>query len=117
MALSRIGSAAFAAVLIASPAWAQDDPARDAIDAQQQEVHDAIFSCGVPVGNEIIVCGNQDDLRGREDARYRLDPTPREGERAGGSQRRALDADSSRCTAVGRSQQCTRGLDVVKRRF
>ena len=117
MPLSRIGSAAFAAILIASPAWSQNDPGHRAVDAQQQEVHDAIFSCGVPVGDEIIVCGNQEDLRGREDARYRLEPTPREGERAGGSQRRALDADSSRCTAVGRGQQCTRGLDVVKRRF
>jgi hypothetical protein len=103
--------------MFAAPAAAQTT-GPDPVGGQQAEVHDAIFSCGRPVGDEIVVCGDTEAAQAEEDARYRLPlAVERDGEAAGGPQRRALDADSSRCTAVGRGQQCTRGLGIVRRRF
>jgi len=61
--------------------------------------------------NDVVVCG-------RRAARspYRLPlpsaPVPGTGERAGGEQLAAMDAGSTRCSAVGRDQQCGGGFDI-----
>jgi hypothetical protein len=125
MALSRIGSAAsILQLFFAAPASAQvgppdqAGPPHQAVEAQQEEVHEAIFSCDRQQGNEIVVCGGRDRARAEERSPYRLPlPVEREEEQAGGAQGRALDAGSSRCTAVGRAQQCNQGLGIVRRRF
>ncbi|HEX8654111.1 MAG TPA: hypothetical protein VF693_02660 [Allosphingosinicella sp.] len=123
MALSRIGSAAWVLLLFAAPASAQVGPPDQvgppapAVQAQQQEVHEAVFSCDGQQGDEIVVCGGRD--RARQEARspYRLPlPVEREGE-SGGEGARAMDSGSDRCSAVGRAQQCNQGLRVVRRRF
>jgi hypothetical protein len=63
-------------------------------------------------GGAIVVCGS----RAEEDDRHRIgtsvpDGTPRET--AGRAQMRALEAGSNPCTAVGRDQRCSGGLDVM----
>jgi hypothetical protein len=123
MALSRIGSAASILLLFATPALAQVGPPDEvgppapAVQAQREEVHEAIFSCDRQQGDEIVVCGDRDATETEEQARYRL-PLPVEREEQSGSDgERAMDSGSSRCSAVGRGQQCTRGLGVVRRRF
>ncbi|HEX8363886.1 MAG TPA: hypothetical protein VF603_01220 [Allosphingosinicella sp.] len=124
MALSRIGSAASILLLSAAPSWAQTGPPDEvgpphqAVEAQQEEVHEAIFSCDRQQGDEIVVCGGRDAARAEARSPYRLPlPVERDAERAGAGQDRALGAGSDRCSAVGRAQQCNQGLRVIGRRF
>jgi hypothetical protein len=60
---------------------------------------------------DVVVCGRRAGL-----SPYRLPlpvpPTPGTEERAGGEQRAAMEAGSTRCSAVGRDQQCGGGLDI-----
>ena len=98
----------------AGPAGAQAADIDSLIQARRGELRTALRLDCPPAGDdgEIVVCGNVE-----EDRRYRVDPTvqasPRGADRAGGEQRAALAIDSSRCTAVGRDQRCTSGLDVI----
>lgn len=123
MALSRIGSAAWVLLLFAAPASAQVGPPDTVgppappVQAQQQEVHEAVFSCDRQEGDEIVVCGGRDAARREAPSPYRL-PLPVEREEQSGSDgERAMDSGSTRCSAVGRGQQCNQGLGVVRRRF
>jgi hypothetical protein len=100
-------------MMIASPGGAQPiDPER-LIEAQRDSLRSAMRLDCPPAGTEeIVVCGSRE--QGRE---HRLPlPAPREAtaaDRAAGEQRAALDIDTSRCTPVGRAQQCSGGLDVI----
>ena len=61
--------------------------------------------------DEIVVCGSRE-----EETRYRVAPSPRApgaAGRASGDQLAALAAGDSRCSTVGRNQQCNGGLDVL----
>jgi hypothetical protein len=123
MALSRIGTAASILLLFAAPARAQVGPPdqvgppHEAVEAQQDEVHEAVFSCGRGQDGEIVVCGGRDRARAEARSPYRL-PLPVEREEQSGSDgERAMDSGSDRCSAVGRAQQCNRGLGIVRRRF
>ncbi|HYI48972.1 MAG TPA: hypothetical protein VEX35_10960 [Allosphingosinicella sp.] len=84
----------------------QTGSAEEAIAAQQAQVRAALRTdCPpAPEGEDIVVCG-----RGGERHRLRpLEPLTPGGaaDRAGGLQRDALAADTSRCTTVGRDQDC-----------
>jgi hypothetical protein len=61
--------------------------------------------------SDVVVCGRRAGV-----SRYRLPlpvaPTPGTGERAGGEQLAAMEAGGTRCSAVGRDQQCGGGLDI-----
>lgn len=62
--------------------------------------------------DEIVVCGRREGP-----SPYRLPlptvPVPGSTERAGGAQLAAMDAGSTRCSTVGRAQQCGGGLDLI----
>ena len=100
--MTKSRTALFAlAALAASPATAQ--PAADA--PPSFSVHDLIQRQCPAGGDEITVCGRRE-----RPERYRLPlpvaATPSPRDRAGGEQRTALAIDTSRCTAVGRDQNC-----------
>jgi hypothetical protein len=113
MALSRTGLGV--AILIGlgpATAAAQLEPPPDPVADQQAEIR-AIVSCPRAVGDEIVVCGRREEEEAR---RFRVEPTPYQptaADRAGGAQRDALAIDTSRCTTVGRAQQCGGGLDIL----
>lgn len=102
MTKSRTALIALAA-LAASPAAAQ--PAAAGEEPPSFSVRDLIQRQCPAGDDEITVCGRRER---RE--RYRLPlpvaaaPSPRD--QAGGEQRAALAIDTSRCTAVGRDQNC-----------
>jgi hypothetical protein len=102
MTKSRTALLALAA-LAATPATAQLPAAGDAPPAFS--VRDLVQRQCPAGGDEIIVCGRRE-----RPERYRLPlpaaaaPSPRD--QAGGEQRAALAIDTSRCTAVGRDQNC-----------
>ena len=102
------------ALLAATPAVAQPVDAERLVEAQREALRASMrLDCPAAGENdEIVVCGSRDEDR---DQRLPL-PVPREpraADRAAGEQRAALDIDSSRCTAVGRAQQCNGGLDMI----
>lgn len=103
------------AALVAAPAGAQSDEVDRAIAGQRAGLRAAMRLDCPPAGDdsEIVVCGS----RAEDDRRHRLPlagrPPPGAADRAGGEQRAAMAIDTSRCTAVGRDQQCTSGLDVI----
>lgn len=103
-----------AAAAAAAPAAAQPGPAPDPVGRQREELREIIFPpCPRPVGDEIVVCGRREE---EEQQAHRLAPArgpPGAADRAGGEQRDALAIDTSRCTTVGRDQQCTSGLNVI----
>jgi hypothetical protein len=111
VAKSRIAPGLLAALLAAAPAGAQQS-ADQAIAAQRSGLRQALrLDCPRGEDDEILVCGSREEER-----RQRLppiEPAPSAADRAGGEQRAALATDTSRCTAVGRDQSCTRGLDMV----
>ena len=62
--------------------------------------------------DEVIVCGRRAGIQ-----RYRVpmsgpDVSPGTRERAGDAQLSAMEAGSTRCSAVGRDQSCGGGLDI-----
>ena len=98
--------------LIAAPAGAQQT-ADQAIAAQRSGLREALRLDCPPAADdeEIVVCGTRDEA-----SRQRLTPVEQSrgaGDRAGGEQRAALAIDTSSCTAVGRDQQCSGGLDMI----
>jgi hypothetical protein len=102
MTKSRTALLALAA-LAASPATAQL-PAGDQ-PPPSFSVHDLIQRQCPAGGDEITVCGRRERAE-----RFRLPlpvaATPSSRDQAGGEQREALAIDTSRCTAVGRDQNC-----------
>jgi hypothetical protein len=99
MTKSRTALIGFA--MVASPAAAQlpqgEPPSFSVRDLIQRQC---------PAGSdEIVVCGRRE-----RPERYRLPlpaaPAPSPRDQAGGEQREALAIDTSRCTAVGRDQDC-----------
>ena len=104
-----------AAALIAAPAGAQQLDAGGLVETQREALRTALrIACPPPEEEgEIVVCGTREE----RDRRHRLPPSPgaypAAADRAGGEQRAALAIDSGRCTAVGRDQQCNRGLDMI----
>ena len=107
MTKSRTALALLAA-LAAVPAAGQLPPAGD--DAPFFSVRELVRrEC--QVGDEIIVCGRREPTQ-----RYRLPlrvpATPSMHDQAGGEQRAALAIDTSRCTTVGRDQNCG-GIDFL----
>jgi hypothetical protein len=102
------------ALLAATPAIAQPIDAARLVEAQRESLRESMRLDCPAVGetDEIIVCGSRE-----EDRSQRLPLAvlrePRAADRAAGEQRAALDIDSSRCTAVGRAQQCNGGLDMI----
>jgi hypothetical protein len=89
--------------LAASPAVAQ--PVAAGNEAPSFSLHDLIQRQCPAGSDEITVCGRRE-----RPERYRLPlpvaaaPSPRD--QAGGEQRAALAIDTSRCTTVGRDQNC-----------
>ena len=62
---------------------------------------------------EIVVCGRRQGFQ-----RYRvpttgLDTSEGTRQRAGDAQLHAMEAGSTRCSAVGRDQECGGGLDII----
>jgi hypothetical protein len=88
--------------------------ADEAVAMSRRQVRDMVARTCPPGAedSDVVVCG-------RRAARspYRLPlpsaPVPGTGERAGGEQLAQMDAGSTRCSAVGRDQQCGGGLDVI----
>lgn len=113
MTKSRMAIVALVAIW-SLPVSAQSNVVEARIAAQRSALREAMRLDCPPTGDEaeIVVCGRRD-----EDRRFRVEPalsaSPRGADRAGGEQRAALAIDSSRCTAVGRDQQCTAGVDVI----
>ena len=114
MALSRIALAA-SLMLVPAPAFAQPDPADEAIARQREIVRSAIRApeCDRGDGSELVVCGRSPEEEEEEARRFRVAPTAVAAERAGGSQRDAMAANDQRCTPIGRAQQCSGGLDIL----
>jgi hypothetical protein len=118
MTKSRIAPAALVLMLSGpAPAASIASPRpgiEQMIENQRRELRDAMrIDCPQARDEEeIVVCGRQ-----QENDRHRLPiPVARAAgvaDQAGGEQRAALAADTSRCTAVGPNQQCTRGLDMM----
>lgn len=88
--------------------------ADEAISMSRRQVSD-IVARGCPPGtadSDVVVCGRRARV-----SPYRLplpaDPVPGTGEVAGGAQLAAMEAGSTRCSAVGRDQQCGGGLDMI----
>ncbi|HVQ08906.1 MAG TPA: hypothetical protein VMS43_10790 [Allosphingosinicella sp.] len=87
--------------------------ADEALAMSRSQIREMVAQACPPgaTDSDVIVCG-------RRAARslYRLPlpvpPTPGTGERAGGEQLAAMEAGSTRCSAVGRDQQCGGGFDV-----
>jgi hypothetical protein len=101
-------------LLAATSAEAQPVDTDRLVEAQREALRSAMrLDCPPAVErDEIVVCGSRDP---DSDQRLPLpvQREPRAADRAAGEQRAALDIDSSRCTAVGRAQQCNGGLDVI----
>jgi hypothetical protein len=100
--MTKSRTALFAlAALAPSPAMAQ--PAGD--EPPSFSVHDLIQRQCPAGGDEITVCGRRE-----RPERYRLPlpvaAAPSRHDQAGGEQRTALAIDTSRCTTVGRDQNC-----------
>ena len=69
--------------------------------------------CPPALNEEVVVCGRRQGFQ-----RYRVpmqgpDVSPGTRERAADAQLYAMEAGSTRCSAVGRDQQCGGGLDVI----
>jgi hypothetical protein len=116
------------------PAWAQDGPPGDAPALPQPGTPDQptivtadeaiamarartrdIIDTECPQGQleEVVVCGRRPGYQ-----RWRVplrgpDVSPGTRARAGDAQLHAMEAGSTRCSAVGRDQQCGGGLDVI----
>jgi hypothetical protein len=105
-----------AAALLPAAAAAQPGAGAAAVDAQRELVRSAVApECDAATsGEEIVVCGRREEEANR---RYRL--APMEGSagavesQAGGEQLAAMRAGSSRCSTVGRDQQCGGGLPLL----
>ncbi|HTU12876.1 MAG TPA: hypothetical protein VMG08_18450 [Allosphingosinicella sp.] len=89
--------------------------ADEAIAMERARVRDVLDRDCPPgqLDEEVIVCGRRPAYQ-----RYRVpmagpDISPGTRERAGDAQLYAMDAGSTRCSAVGRDQQCGGGLDVI----
>ena len=88
--------------------------ADEAVAMNRRQVSDMVGRACPPgtTDSDVIVCGRREGV-----SRYRLPlpvaPTPGRGERAGGAQLAAMDAGSTRCSAVGRDQQCGGGFDMI----
>ena len=75
----------------------------------------AVLDTECPPGqldDDVVVCGRRPGFQ-----RYRVpmagpDESPGTRERAGDAQLTAMEAGSTRCSAVGRDQQCGGGLDI-----
>ena len=63
-----------------------------------------------PRDSDVVVCGRR--AAGRPTAALPW-TVPGTGEQAGGAQLAAMEAGSTRCSAVGRDQQCGGGLDMI----
>lgn len=115
MTLSRSAARLSILIAIGAPAAAaQPGAPEDPVGRQREELREAIFPpCPRPVGSEIVVCGRREEEEARAHRLPALPGTPGAADRAGGEQRDALAIDSSRCTTVGRHQQCSGGLDLL----
>ncbi|MEA3012497.1 MAG: hypothetical protein QOD42_1042 [Sphingomonadales bacterium] len=88
--------------------------ADEAVAMSRRQVSDMVARACPPGAedSDVVVCG-----RRAAQSPYRLPlpvaPTPGTGERAGGEQLAAMEAGSTRCSAVGRDQQCGGGFDVI----
>ena len=89
--------------------------ADEAIAMDRARVRDVVEADCPPgqLDEEVIVCGRRPGYQ-----RYRVPmagPDISQGtrERAGDAQLYAMDAGGTRCSAVGRDQQCGGGLDVI----
>jgi len=88
--------------------------ADEAVAMSRRQVSDMVGRSCPPgtTDSDVIVCGRREGV-----SRYRLplpvEPTPGRRERAGGEQLAAMDAGHTRCSAVGRDQQCGGGLDMI----
>ena len=101
--MTKSRTALIAVALTATPGAA---PAQ--LPAIDEAVRDLVRRQCAPDGDEITVCGRRERTERAE--RYRLPfPVPLPPsvhDQAGGEQRAALAIDSSRCTTVGRDQDC-----------
>ncbi len=112
-------------LILPVPAFAQapapDSPepprivtAEEAIEIDRARMRDMLATDCPPVTlDEVVVCGRRPDYR-----RFRVplpgpDVSPGTRERAADAQRYAMEAGGTRCSAVGRDQQCGGGLDVI----
>jgi hypothetical protein len=88
--------------------------ADEAVAMSRRQVSDMVAQVCPPgaTDSDVVVCGRRAGI-----SPYRLPlpvpPTPGTEERAGGEQLAAMDAGSTRCSAVGRDQQCGGGLDII----
>jgi hypothetical protein len=87
--------------------------ADEAVAMSRRQVSDMVGQACPPgaTDSDVVVCGRRAGV-----SPYRLPlpvaPTPGTGERAGGEQLAQMDAGSTRCSAVGRDQQCGGGFDI-----
>jgi hypothetical protein len=98
----------------ATAAPAQPADPEGLIAAQRDALRQAMRLDCPPAGadEEIIVCGSRDADRAQR-LPLPVEREPRAADQAAGEQRAALAIDTSRCTPVGRAQQCTSGLDMI----
>jgi len=88
--------------------------AEEAIAMDRARVHAVLDrECPPALNEEVVVCGRRQGFQ-----RYRLPMAEAElgratGVRAGDAQLYAMEAGSTRCSAVGRDQQCGGGLDLI----
>lgn len=89
--------------------------ADEAIALGRARMRDVIESdCpAITLDDEVVVCGRRPDHQ-----RYRVpmsgpDVSRGTRERAGDAQLYAMEAGSTRCSAVGRAQTCGGGLDII----
>lgn len=87
--------------------------ADEAVAMSRRQVSEIVAQVCPPgtTDSDVVVCGRRAGM-----SPYRLPlpvaPTPGTGEQAGGEQLAAMDAGSTRCSAVGRDQQCGGGFDI-----
>lgn len=98
--MTKSRTALIALALAAGPGPAAAQP-----PSVDEAVRDLVRRQCAPSGDEITVCGRRERAE-----RYRLPfpaaPAPSVHDQAGGEQRAALAIDTSRCTTVGRDQDC-----------
>ncbi len=88
--------------------------ADEAIEMDRVRVRDFVqIECPPGQVEEVIVCGRRPGYQ-----RYRVpmsgpDTSPGTRERPADAQLYAMEAGGTRCSAVGRDQQCGGGLDVI----